>query len=595
MITLLTRASRLLVRSSPGAFWLSAVAAVLQGISPNIATVAGATLVGLAPHMVDSEAARTSAAEALAVLAAALLMERAAAAMAPIASAYLSFRFATALDRIRMRTCLHLPGLEHLETAALADRLEAASWSRKEPGILLERLVTLVRRGTMLVGSLIILGHFAWWAPLLILAVAISIGVNDWRHAGRRTALQREESSRLRYADYHRDLAVTPKHASEVRLFALGDWLADRQQRFWADGMAGVFRDLRRQLKENTLINLIRAAVLLTPLIVAVSALRASTMGATEFTATMLALRTASNGMHTLEGLPGGLRQAVAFLPDVFAIETMPERDPRMATAGRAIPAAQLRDGVHFEKVSFRYPGTSELVLDGLDLHIPAGESVALVGENGAGKSTLVKLLCRFYDPTEGRITLDGVDIRELDLELLRQRMAVIFQQFIKLPMSARDNLRVAADDRDLLAKAAERAGMASVLDALPYGWDTVLSREFGGVDLSGGQWQRLALARLLAVRARHEAPVLVLDEPTAALDVRLESELYERFDELTRGTTTLLISHRFSTVRMAARVAVLEEGRIVEQGSHKELLAAAGRYAELYELQARRFREPVR
>jgi ABC-type multidrug transport system fused ATPase/permease subunit len=220
---------------------------------------------------------------------------------------------------------------------------------------------------------------------------------------------------------------------------------------------------------------------------------------------------------------------------------------------------------------------------------------VALVGENGAGKTTLIKLLCRFYDPTEGRITVDGIDIRELDLDDYRSRLAVIFQDFVHYQLSARDNVGfgdlASAGEESKLRDAAARVGILTQIEALPEGWDTPLAREFGGVDLSGGEWQRVALARAMMAQVGRDADLLVLDEPTANLDVRVENELYGHFAELSRGRTTLLVSHRFSTVRMAGRIVLLAGGRVVEDGSHEELIAAGGRYAELYEVQASHYR----
>jgi ABC-type multidrug transport system fused ATPase/permease subunit len=274
------------------------------------------------------------------------------------------------------------------------------------------------------------------------------------------------------------------------------------------------------------------------------------------------------------------------------------DADPRLDVSGTR-PARQLtRTGIRFEGVSFTYPSAdpdARLVLDHLDLDIEAGSSVALVGENGAGKTTLIKLLCRFYDPTSGRITLDGVDIRELDLVDLRTRMAVIFQDFVRYQLPARDNVGfgalAAAGDTALLREAASRVGILDLLEGLPDGWDTPLAREFGGVDLSGGEWQRVALARAMMAQVGRDADLLVLDEPTASLDVRVENELYGHFAELSRGRTTLLVSHRFSTVRMAGRIVLLADGRVAEDGSHEQLVAAGGRYAELYEVQASHYR----
>ncbi|MFC4949474.1 ATP-binding cassette domain-containing protein [Pseudonocardia sp. GCM10023141] len=244
--------------------------------------------------------------------------------------------------------------------------------------------------------------------------------------------------------------------------------------------------------------------------------------------------------------------------------------------------------------MTFSYPGRSDPVLDGIDLELRAGTSTAVVGVNGAGKTTLVSLLSRLREPTTGRITADGVDLRELDPAGWQRTVAVVFQDPVRYPLSAYDNVALGAiehhGDREGVEAVAERAGFAGVVEGLPHGWDTLLTRELpGGVDLSGGQWQRLALARALFA-ARHGARVLVLDEPTSALDVRGEAAFYERFLDITRGLTTVVISHRFATVRRAGTVCVLDSGRVTERGTHDELVAAGGTYAEMYAVQAARF-----
>jgi ATP-binding cassette subfamily B protein len=269
----------------------------------------------------------------------------------------------------------------------------------------------------------------------------------------------------------------------------------------------------------------------------------------------------------------------------------------RQATA--AVPAAPTSPptpGIRFEGVTFRYPGSGADTLSGLDLELPAGRSLAIVGVNGAGKTTLVKLLCRLYEPHAGRITADGVPIAALEPPEWRRRLAAIFQDFVQYHMPARDNVGFGAlahaGDQSRLERAAELVGALDLVQRLPQGWDTILARHYkGGTDLSGGEWQRIALARaLFAVNGG--ADVLILDEPTANLDVRAEAALYDRFLDITAGLTTILISHRFSTVRRAHRIAVLEGGRVVEQGSHEELLARRGRYAQMFTLQASRFTE---
>ncbi|MBI3973726.1 MAG: ATP-binding cassette domain-containing protein [Chloroflexi bacterium] len=269
-----------------------------------------------------------------------------------------------------------------------------------------------------------------------------------------------------------------------------------------------------------------------------------------------------------------------------------PHANP-MRTISR-LPEGAPRGGIRFEAVGFRYPNGTGDVLEGLELWIPVGQSLAIVGANGAGKTTLIKLLCRLYDPAVGRITVDGADLRAISPDKWRHQIAAIFQDFVQYPLAARDNVGFGAPaamaDVARLQEAARRAGALDVIEALPYAWDTVLSRRFtGGTDLSGGQWQRIALARALFAVATG-ATMLILDEPTASLDVRAEAALYDRFLDLTSGVTTILISHRFSTVRRADRICVLEQGRVVEQGTHAELLAAGGRYAAMFALQAARF-----
>ena len=242
--------------------------------------------------------------------------------------------------------------------------------------------------------------------------------------------------------------------------------------------------------------------------------------------------------------------------------------------------------------MAFQYPGNSRLVLNDLNFHLHPGERVALIGENGEGKTTLVELLTRLYDPSEGQILLDGIDLREYNLEDLYREIGVIFQDFMRYEMTARDNIAVGQIDQNVnlpLLKAAAGKSMANeVIERLPRDYEQMLGRRFeNGVDLSGGEWQKVALARAYL----RDAQVLILDEPTAALDARSEFEVFQRFAELTAGKTALFISHRFSTVRMADRIVVLENGRIAEDGSHQELSRLGGHYAEMFEMQAASYR----
>jgi ATP-binding cassette subfamily B protein len=278
------------------------------------------------------------------------------------------------------------------------------------------------------------------------------------------------------------------------------------------------------------------------------------------------------------------------FLTDLIAFFEM---KPTVVSKpnGKKVPRP-IREGFEFRNVSFAYPGTERRVLKDFNFHLHPGERIALIGENGQGKTTVVKLITRLYDPTEGQILLDGVDLRDYDLDDLHQEMGVIFQDFMRYEMTVRENIgvgRVEFEHTEAeIEDAAEKSLAASVVKKLAGGYDQMLGRRFEtGVDLSGGEWQRIALARAYL----RDAQLLILDEPTAALDARSELEVFERFAELTQGKMALLISHRFSTVRMADRIVVLSGGQLVEEGNHSQLLALGGLYAEMFEMQAASYR----
>jgi ATP-binding cassette subfamily B protein len=284
------------------------------------------------------------------------------------------------------------------------------------------------------------------------------------------------------------------------------------------------------------------------------------------------------------------IAQSALYLQDLFDFFAM---EPAISSPEKPIPFPQLiEQGFVFDNVTFKYPNTEIFAVKNLSFELKAGEKLALVGENGAGKTTLVKLLARLYDPDEGRILLDGVDIKQYDLHEYRKAVGVIFQDFVRFQLSAGENIAIgrieARAEAPRIISAAQQSLADTVIDELPDGYDQRLGRRFeGGVDLSGGQWQKIALGRAYM----REAQLLILDEPTAALDARAEYEVFQRFAELTEGKSAVLISHRFSTVRMADRILVLQKGERIELGTHEELLAQKGMYAELFELQAEGYR----
>lgn len=290
-----------------------------------------------------------------------------------------------------------------------------------------------------------------------------------------------------------------------------------------------------------------------------------------------------------LSGFTDVSEQAL-FLKDLFEFFEM---QPAIRSLPGALPAPRpIRDGFRFENVAFAYAGASRAVLKQINFHLAPGEKVALIGANGAGKTTLVKLLARLYEPTEGRILLDGVDLREYSVEDLRREVGVIFQDYVRYDLLVKENIGFGKIEdlasENLIERAAQKSQAAEMIGKLPQQFDQIVGRRFdGGVDLSGGEWQKLALARAYM----RDAQLLILDEPTATLDARAEYDVFLRFAELTRGKMSVLISHRFSTVRMADRILVLAGGEITEQGSHRELLDLGGLYAELFELQAAGYR----
>jgi len=503
--------------------------------------------------------------------------------------AILGQTLSTRLNHRLLRATTAPEGMAHLERPDLIDDLTLArDFDLGISGPPMSIAMGFIAAGLVEIvaglGTAAVLFGFRWWAPLLLGA---AWGSTHWllKEAAMWHGRHSEEvRDAQRYAEYAYRMAVDPPASKELRLFGLSDWTVDsfaRRRRRLVDMRWQATRLRQRPVRWALLI------VTAANLAVFWSLGRAAAGGGLDLGS---AVTYAAAALGTSSLAFGGLSWAlVSIAPAVGAVERL---ETAMAEAGRLVSgtgsaAGMPRREVRFRAVSFQYEAGTTPVLEDFDLTIPAGTSLAIVGQNGAGKTTLAKLLCRLYDPQSGTVEVDGVDIRELDLDAWRHQVAAVFQDFVRYDWPLRDNVAPGgAPDEDILAALAD-AGAGDLAQL-----DTILSRSYeGGTDFSGGQWQRIALARALCA-VRLGAGVVILDEPTAQLDVRGEAEIFARILTATRSCTTILISHRFSTVRHADRICVLEHGHVVELGSHDELIALGGRYRTMFELQAARFDE---
>jgi ABC-type multidrug transport system fused ATPase/permease subunit len=491
-------------------------------------------------------------------------------------------------DRLT-EVCVRPAGMGHLEDPSLTNDLTVArDFDLGMTGPPLSVSMDFIASGMVeMIGGLasaVILAGYAWWAPILLTLAWLSThwllresGVWFDRNTPEVRAAQRD-------ADYAYRLAVDPPASKELRLFGLAGWTIDRfiARRTRLHELQYEATRLREQpVLWSALIVVGANVVVFWALAMAAAANRLTLGEAVVYVQCAIGV-----SMLGFGGFSWALDGASAPVGAVLRLE------PAMAKAGALTSGAQKATGmpakeIRLRDVTFGYSGAPP-VLQHFDLTIPAGSSLAIVGQNGAGKTTIAKLLCRLYDPQAGAIEIDGVDLREFDLTSWRSRVAAVFQDFIKLELPLRDNVAPGGAPDEHIRTALEMAGAANLASL-----ETVLARGYrDSTDLSGGQWQRVALARALA-SVRMGAGVVLLDEPTAQLDVRGEAEIFERLLAATRHCTTILISHRFSTVRQADRICVLEQGRVIELGSHDELMALGGRYRTMFDLQAQRFQTP--
>jgi len=480
--------------------------------------------------------------------------------------------------------------LQHFEDSEFYDKLtRARREASTRPLSLVTRTFGLVQNGISLVSYGVLLARFSPWAVAVLLLAGLPAFVAEAKFSGDAFRLFRWRSPETRMQIYLETVIAREDHAKEVKLYGLGPRLLERYR--------DIFRRLYREDRSLTMrrdawgfgLGLIATAALYGAYAwIAVSAVRrVITLG--QMTMYVALFRQGQAAVSAMLAAVGGMYEDNLYLSTLYEyLETNVA-----APAGTAVRGPHPEDGVRFEDVSFTYPGAEEAALEHVTLHLTPGASLALVGENGSGKTTLIKLLTRLYAPTSGRILLDGQDLGQWEESALRERIGVIFQDFARYQMLVGENVGAGDErffeDEERWRTAAVKGRASEFIETLPAGYRTQLGKWFrDGRELSGGQWQKIALSRAFM---RIRADILVLDEPTAAMDAQAESEVFEHFRQLSRERITILISHRFSTVRMADQIAVLNHGRIIERGSHEELMKLNGRYAQLFTLQARGYR----
>jgi len=558
------------------AWW---VVLVLRGVLPAVFAIAMGVLVGAVQRGNDLTGPLALAGGVFVLLQVLTPVHQA-------VSANLGERTAAWLYDRLSEACVRPPGMGHLEDPKLTgDLVVARDFDLGMTGPPLSISVDFIAGGLVQmisgIASAVVLFAYAWWAPLVL---GGAWAATHWLL--RESAVWRDRNTEevraaQRDADYAYRLAVDPAPAKELRLFGLAPWTIERfvARRTRLHALQYEATRLRERPVLWSLLLVVGANVWLFW-----SLASAARDGRIDLAQVVVFAQSAMGvSLIAFGGLNWALDGAVAPAGAVLRLEGAMARAGAMPP-GRLPAAGMPAREVRFRDLTFAYPGGAP-VLEGFHLTIPAGSSLAIVGQNGAGKTTLAKLLCRLYDPVKGAIEIDGVDLRELSLESWRSRVTAVFQDFTRFELSLRDNVAPAGAPDEVVRAALASAGAADLA-----GLDTVLARGYeGGTDLSGGQWQRVALARALCA-VRLGAGIVLLDEPTAQLDVRGEAEIFERIIAATRHCTTILVSHRFSTVRHADRICVLEKGRVVELGTHDELMAAGGRYRTMFDLQAQRF-----
>jgi len=480
--------------------------------------------------------------------------------------------------------------LQSYEDPVYYDRLERARVQATDRLGMIQSIGRLFQQTITVISLSVALVYFSPWLLLVLIVCLIPAFLGESHFAFLNYAKNFRQTPVKRELDYLRQVGGSKEAAKELKLFGLSRFLTDR----FTSLSNGIFDEnialFRRRLTAVSLLSMLSTAGYYGAYAWAIWETVHGVFDVGTLVFLTASIMNASNNISQMFSTLSSIADQALFLTDLLAFFQM---RPSVMSKPDALPAPRpIRDGFEFQDVSFSYPGTERLILHHLNFRLEPGERIALIGQNGQGKTTIVKLITRLYDPTAGRILLDGIDLREYEIEDLCREIGVIFQDFMRYEMTAQENIAVGRieylNDMDRIRSAAEKSLADGVIERLAGGYKQMLGRRFeGGVDLSGGEWQKIALARAYL----REAQVLILDEPTAALDARAEYEVFERFNELTVSKMALFISHRFSTVRMAERIIVLEDGCIAEEGSHDRLVARGGRYAEMFELQASSYR----